>query len=367
MKFLNSIKSMFTNNKEVIDFKNVKDEVECVLIDSNIETKNYYPSLLLGLKVQKNSTMQLVQIVESLSRFKVYPFKSYTILLCSVTIDDVCDLIRTCRFENNLIINKIKECISLNIPLSMIREEDKVLFEGIVFKTPDEVYSVDYSEEEDNVVNLTKDSSILAISIGVYYDDIEDTIQKILYIYEELTPYINKSDIYDLCKIQIDFYSSIRLFIYILSRMNYIKVFGFEIDRDKICDREFIDDASEFSNTNKELIDSFIEIQKKLSSDTQNKESNYFLCNMTMCHFSILLTYKQLYKLIMDKSCTECLEIYCNNIDIKNIFSRVIDFEDLENYIQPYIQTVTEYEDTSNTEETVSVIDSSQIPEDNKV
>lgn len=205
MKFLDSIKSMFTNKKEVFShrFSLIRD-MTFVYCNDRMLYFDDLGSTVLNITFDNELFFEFIQLAEGFAsgKWKSFPFKDRTVVLVHLTTLDIKSILTTTRYADNPMCLKFLQEIHAVIPYTYLRDCKQCGDEGYLR------YEITIGDDED-LYDLTTEQihtkylptlSLPNLKV-VSYDDINIVRSDILYHMPGLAPYLHDWDMLDLCHI----------------------------------------------------------------------------------------------------------------------------------------------------------------------
>lgn len=213
MRFLDAIKSMFTNKKDVVEVKK-RGITFSTFIHSNYRLLYFdnNGSFIWMIIFNPSLYMEFTQLAEVIPNgFKTYPFEKEVIVLVPLTVTSIEHILLNMRFANNPFYNELCSAVSLAIPVrffnSQILEKTPLKF----FKITDKVIENYFEENPDDYFEsevqgaheiLPYQDGLFAKTFGVVACDYMPKIKyKIISIVNKLALYVSNYDVNSLTRI----------------------------------------------------------------------------------------------------------------------------------------------------------------------
>ena len=213
MRFLDAIKSMFTNKKDVVEVKK-RGITFSTFIHSNYRLLYFdnNGSFIWMIIFNPSLYMEFTQMAEVIPNgFKTYPFEKEVIVLVPLTVTSIEHILLNMRFVNNPFYNELCSAVSLAIPVrffnSQILEKTPLKF----FKITDKIIENYFEENPDDYFESKLQGTaevapyqdgLFAETFGVVACDYMPKIKyKIISIVNKLALYVSNYDVNSLCRI----------------------------------------------------------------------------------------------------------------------------------------------------------------------
>ena len=198
MKFLEQVKTMFTNKEDVSSFKGSHIFHNFVYMNDNLMKADKKGSIIWMVSFPHESLCEFIQIAENFKGYKAYIFDKEVVVLLHLDIPTIANIVEMCRYTNNPFVYALKEDCVINIPKDYMKLTDMDYTNG----RPSLDGKVDDNFEDIKDNNKRYEEGMICENAIVYsYDRIEDVKKSIVENNEKLALYLLDNDLYDLCYI----------------------------------------------------------------------------------------------------------------------------------------------------------------------